>query len=84
VFRGRLTPLVHSFISYPAGASESPLGSYSALTLAGSAILCFAFAGEGWALGTRYDSVHDAFTGAEVAIVVGGRLLLRRRRRVRA
>ena len=40
------------------------------LTLAGSAIWCFAFAGAGWALGSQYDQVHHAFTGIEVAIVV--------------
>jgi len=53
VFLGRLTPLVRSFISVPAGALESPLGPYTVLTLAGSAIWCFGFAAAGWALGPR-------------------------------
>jgi membrane protein DedA with SNARE-associated domain len=70
VFLGRLTPVVRSFISIPAGALESPLGPYTALTLAGSAIWCFAFAGAGWALGSSYDTVHHAFTGVEIALVV--------------
>jgi membrane protein DedA with SNARE-associated domain len=69
VFLGRLTPVVRSFISIPAGALESPLGPYTVLTLAGSAVWCFAFAGAGWALGSQYDQVHHVFTGIEVAIV---------------
>jgi membrane protein DedA with SNARE-associated domain len=85
VFLGRLTPLVRSFISIPAGAFESPLGPYTVLTLAGSLIWCFAFAGAGWALGSSYDQVHHAFTGVEVALVAGlvvaAAVLFRRRRR---
>jgi hypothetical protein len=53
----------------PAGVLESPLVPYTLLTLAGSAIWCFGFAGVGWALGSRYDQVHHAFTGVEVALV---------------
>jgi membrane protein DedA with SNARE-associated domain len=70
VFLGRLTPVVRSFISIPAGALESPLGPYTVLTLLGSAIWCFAFAGAGWALGNQWDKVHHAFTGVEVVVVV--------------
>jgi membrane protein DedA with SNARE-associated domain len=86
VFLGRLTPVVRSFISIPSGALGSPLPSYTVLTLAGSAVWCFAFAGAGWALGSSYDKVHHAFTGVEVAVVVAAvaavaALLLRRRRR---
>ncbi|HEY4097618.1 MAG TPA: DedA family protein [Baekduia sp.] len=85
VFLGRLTPVVRSFISIPAGALETPLGAYTVLTLAGSAIWCFGFALVGWALGSSYEQVHHAFTGIEVVIVVGAVaavvvLLLRRRR----
>jgi membrane protein DedA with SNARE-associated domain len=88
VFLGRLTPVVRSFISIPAGALESPLGSYTALTLAGSAIWCFAFAGAGWALGSSYESVHRAFryvdvlAVAGVAVVLAAVVILHRRRRV--
>src|SRR3954471_8971313 len=88
VFLGRLTPVVRSFISVAAGAFESPLGPYAVLTLAGSAIWCFAFAGAGWALGSRYDTIHHAFTAIEVIVVVaaviGGAALLMRRRGRRA
>ena len=57
VFLGRLTPVVRSFISIPAGVFRMPLGRYTLLTLLGSAIWCFAFAGIGWALGTSYERV---------------------------
>ena len=69
VFLGRLTPVVRSFISIPAGALESPLVPYTLLTLAGSAIWCFAFAAAGWALGSQYDQVHHIFTVVEVLVV---------------
>jgi membrane protein DedA with SNARE-associated domain len=85
VFLGRITPLVRSFISIPAGVFEVPLVPYTLLTLAGSALWCFAFAGAGWALGNNYDKVHHAFTGVELLVVIGivfgiGYVVYRRRR----
>src|SRR6188508_2892727 len=71
VFLGRLTPVIRSFVSIPAGVLEAPLRPYVALTLAGSAIWCFAFAGAGWALGSGYDSVHRAFGFVDAIVVVG-------------
>ena len=50
VFLGRITPVVRSFVAIPAGIARMPLGRYTLLTLLGSAIWCFAFAGIGWAL----------------------------------
>ena len=89
VFLGRLTPVVRSFISIPAGALESPIGAYTMLTLAGSAIWCFGFAAVGWALGSSYERVHHAFryvdvlaVAAAVATVVVVLVLHRRRARV--
>ncbi len=86
VFVGRLTPLVRSFISIPAGVLGSPLTPYTALTLAGSAIWCFGFAAAGWALGNGYERLHHDTRFADYAIalalVAGGAwLLLHRRRR---
>ena len=51
VFLGRLTPVVRSFVSIPAGVFEVPFVRYTLLTLLGSAIWCFAFAGAGYAAG---------------------------------
>jgi membrane protein DedA with SNARE-associated domain len=88
VFLGRLTPVVRSFISIPAGTLESPLGPYTVLTLAGSAIWCFGFAGAGWALGSSYESVHHAFRYVDVLAVAAAvaalvAMVFLHRRRVR-
>ena len=88
VFLGRLTPVVRSFISIPAGTLESPLGPYTLLTLAGSAIWCFGFAAVGWALGSSYEPVHHAFRYVDVLAVAAvvaalAAVLVHRRRRVR-
>ena len=41
---------------------------YTLLTLAGSAIWCFAFAGIGWALGSNWETFHHAFRYADYAV----------------
>jgi membrane protein DedA with SNARE-associated domain len=87
VFVGRLTPVARSFISIPAGVLGSPLVPYALLTLAGSAVWCFAFAGVGYAVGGNWESVHHAFRFADyaviLAVVAGAAALLWRRRRGR-
>ena len=42
VFLGRITPVVRSFVSIPAGVFRAPLGLYSVLTLVGSGLWAFA------------------------------------------
>ncbi|HXG76226.1 MAG TPA: DedA family protein [Gaiellaceae bacterium] len=89
VFLGRLTPVVRSFVSVPAGVLEAPLLRYTVLTLAGSAIWCFGFAGAGWAAGASWEEFHHAFRYADYAVaaaLVAGAawLLLRWRRKRRA
>jgi membrane protein DedA with SNARE-associated domain len=88
VFLGRLTPVVRSFVSIPAGVMETPFVRYLALTLAGSAIWCFAFAGAGYLAGDNWEDFHHAFRFADylvaaavVAVVawVAWRLIRRRR-----
>jgi membrane protein DedA with SNARE-associated domain len=69
VFLGRITPVVRSFISIPAGVFRAALGPYSALTLLGSAIWCFAFAGIGYALGSNWETFHHAFRYADYAVI---------------
>jgi membrane protein DedA with SNARE-associated domain len=71
VFLGRLTPLVRSFISIPAGVLGAPLASYTVLTAAGSAIWCFGFAGAGWAIGHRFEDLHRLLRYVDVAVVLG-------------
>jgi membrane protein DedA with SNARE-associated domain len=79
VFLGRITPVIRSFISIPAGIFRYPLGRYTVLTVIGSALWCFAFAGVGWAAGASWESFHHAFRFADVAVaalVLGGAALL--------
>jgi membrane protein DedA with SNARE-associated domain len=88
VFLGRLTPLVRSFISIPAGVLEVPFVRYVVLTIAGAAIWCFAFAAGGYAAGSSWTKVHDAFSYLDYAIVVAvvagvAALVVRRLRRRR-
>ncbi|HEU0337337.1 MAG TPA: DedA family protein [Gaiellaceae bacterium] len=70
VFLGRLTPLVRSFVSVPAGVFRTPFWRYTWLTLLGSAIWCFAFAGAGYALGTQWEDFHHAFRYVDILIGV--------------
>ena len=88
VFLGRLTPVIRSFVSIPAGVMEVPFVRYTLLTLAGSAIWCFAFAGAGYAAGDSWEDIHHAFryldyvvVAAVVAVVVWLGVRYRRRRR---
>lgn len=88
VFLGRITPLVRSFVSIPAGVLEAPFVRYVLLTLAGSAIWCFAFAGAGWAAGASWEQIHNASSYVDYVVVavvlIGvGWLVLRRLRRRR-
>ena len=85
VLVGRITPVVRSFVSIPAGVFRVGLGRYTVLTLAGSAVWCFALAGVGWVLGSSYESFHHGFDLVEIALVAGllllaAYLVLRRRR----
>ena len=69
VFVGRLTPIVRSFISIPAGVLGIPLGIYVALTLLASLIWCFGFAAAGWAAGGTWETIHHDFRYADYAAV---------------
>jgi membrane protein DedA with SNARE-associated domain len=71
VLVGRVTPIVRSFVSIPAGFLEMPLGPYTALTLIGSAIWAFALAGIGYALGASYRRFDHGFKYAEYLVLAG-------------
>lgn len=75
VLVGRLTPIVRSFVSIPAGVLEMPLAPYTVLTLIGSAIWAFAIAGIGYGLGSSYKRFDHGFKYAEYAVVAGVVLL---------
>jgi membrane protein DedA with SNARE-associated domain len=70
VFVGRITPVVRSFISIPAGIFRMKLGPYTILTLLGSAIWCFALAGAGWALGKSWERFHHDFRFVEYVVAL--------------
>jgi membrane protein DedA with SNARE-associated domain len=75
VFLGRLTPVIRSFVSIPAGVFGTPFRRYTVLTLIGSAIWCFALAGVGWALGSQWEEFHHAFHYVDytvLALLVAG------------
>jgi membrane protein DedA with SNARE-associated domain len=85
VFIGRVTPVVRSFISIPAGIFRMSFWRYTVLTLIGSAIWCFALAGAGWGLGRSYETFHHDFRFADYAILaaivaLAAYLLVRKRR----
>ena len=75
VLIGRITPVVRSFVSIPAGVFRMPLAPYAVLTLIGSAIWAFGLAGAGYALGSSYERFHHDFRWVEYAVVAGVLLL---------
>ena len=73
VLLGRVTPVVRSFVSIPAGIFEMPLAPYTLFTLIGSAVWAFAFAAIGYAVGSNYERFHYFF---DIALVAGAALLV--------
>jgi membrane protein DedA with SNARE-associated domain len=73
VLLGRVTPVVRSFVSIPAGVFRMPFGPYSLLTIPGAAAWAFAFAAIGYAFGSNYERFHHAF---DIALVAGAGLLV--------
>jgi len=69
VLISRVTPVVRSFISIPAGVVRMPLGRYTMLTIPGSAAWCFGLAAIGWALGSSWETFHDRFHYLDYAVV---------------
>lgn len=82
VFIGRITPVIRSFVSLPAGAMRQPLWRYTWLTFTGSTLWCIAFAAIGMGVGSSYRRFNHAFGYVEIvvviaAIVLAGWILLR-------
>jgi membrane protein DedA with SNARE-associated domain len=84
VFLGRMTPVVRSFVSIPAGLARMPLGRFTLFSVLGTIPWCFGIAGAGWALGSSWETFHHDFRYVEVLVVVAilalGVWYLRRRR----
>jgi len=76
VLLGRMTPLVRSFVSIPAGVFESPFRRYNVLTLAGNTVWCVLFASIGWALGASWDTFHQDFRFVDYLVVLGAVVLV--------
>jgi membrane protein DedA with SNARE-associated domain len=70
VFLGRVTPVVRSFVSIPAGVARMSLGRFTVLTALGCMPWCFGIAGAGWALGSRYERFHHDFRYVDITVVV--------------
>ena len=86
VLVSRVTPVVRSFISIPAGIAEMPLLRYTVLTFVGTIPWCFGIAAAGLALGAGWERFHESFRYADYAIVaflVAGALALLVRARLR-
>jgi membrane protein DedA with SNARE-associated domain len=75
VLVGRVTPIVRSFVSIPAGIFGMRLAPYALFTAVGSAVWAFAIAGVGYGLGTSYNHFDRGFKYAEYAVVAGVVLL---------
>ncbi|MDQ2966896.1 MAG: DedA family protein [Actinomycetota bacterium] len=85
VLIGRVTPVVRSFISIPAGIFRMPFWRYTVLTLIGSAVWAFALAGVGYGLGSSYERFHRDFRFVDYAVAalivaLAAYLIVRRRR----
>ncbi len=72
---GLATPVVRSFVAIPAGIFRIGLGRFVPLAVVGSAVFCFGLAAGGWALGSSYNSLHDALQYAGIAIVAAAAVL---------
>jgi membrane protein DedA with SNARE-associated domain len=70
VLLGRLTPVIRSFVSIPAGFVRMPLVRFTVLTFLGCVPWCFGIAGAGWALGANYHRFDHDFRYAEIAVVL--------------
>ena len=71
VFLSRVTPVVRSFISIPAGFARMPLVPYTVLTFLGTLPWCFGLAGVGWAVGVRWEHFHERWHYVDYAVLAG-------------
>ena len=75
VAAGLSVPVARSFVAIPAGVVRMDLRRFAPLALAGCVPFCFGLAGAGYALGSRWGRVHDAFRFVDWAVVAGAVIL---------
>ncbi len=68
IFLARLTPVVRTVISYPAGIARMPYGGFIVSTLAGAAIWCALIVAVGDVVGVRWLALFDALRRAGLAV----------------
>jgi len=68
---GLSMPLVRSFVAIPAGIAGLSLRRFAPLALLGSVPFCFGLSGAGYALGSNWTRVHDAFGYVDWVILAG-------------
>jgi membrane protein DedA with SNARE-associated domain len=73
---GLSVPIVRSFVAIPAGIARLDLRRFAPLALLGCIPFCFGLGGAGYALGSRWDRVHDAFRYVDWLVVAGAVLLV--------
>jgi membrane protein DedA with SNARE-associated domain len=81
---GLSVPLVRSFIAIPAGIARLELRRFAPFALIGCIPFCFGLCAAGYALGSNWGRIHDAFSYVDYAVLAGavllaGYLILRRR-----
>ncbi len=91
VLFGRFIPLLRSFVSFAAGLGEMKFAKFVAFTVIGCTIWCAALTSVGYALGSSYEHVLNAFSYAgylaalvaiiAVAVILWHRLQLVRKER---
>lgn len=67
---GFAAPVIRSFVAIPAGLFREPLPQFLPLAAVGCTAFCLGLGAGGWALGSSYNSLHDALTYVGVALVV--------------
>ena len=79
VFLGRVTPVVRSFVSVPAGVFRMPLLRFTVLTFLGCIPWCFGLAAVGYGFGASYESFQEYWHYVDYAIaalIVAGLIYL--------
>ena len=69
VFLGKLTPVIRTFISFPAGLFKLNIWKFSALTVLGSFIWCAILAKIGFVLGENWEIIQPYFREFDYIIV---------------